>query len=300
MVWRHLQDYGEGWAEVVGGATRSVSCDGPLGQRNWPGRHEVAALVSTHMQCCCSFHCCHWYYYYCYFALLLAPIMATLIIADSRGAGLQQLLQPQNIPGGTQVLVHRGAGFELSVTKSLKHISTNKPDLVVLLTGICDLTWRNKTTRLTGLRHPTVEENVNHVIQAAKAAHDLLRSEGSFKITFATITGLDLADYHLARRKHMTMDQYRDYCRDDKIEHVDQCVLNRSILEINRRLTALNKDNSIPTVWVGGIVHAYFKNTHHHQYIKLNDGCHPSDKTKIAWAGQLRKSIQRINHVTTN
>ena len=227
--------------------------------------------------------------------------MSVLIIADSRGEGLQQIFNLHNTMERHRVLTYRGAGYEMAAIRAYPVISVIKPDLVVVLVGICDLTRRDRVTKITSLRHSTLTENVEHVMEGARSAYDLLRSLGDHLVSFATITGLDLTDYNCPARKHMSEFDYMNYCKE-KVTHPQQCLLNDSVLEINRRLTALNKASATPTVWAVGVVHSYFKNTHHHYYSRLADGCHFDQATKGRWVAQIIKSTNRILHpnLTTN
>lgn len=222
--------------------------------------------------------------------------MTTLILADSRGSGLQNQLENANSANQThtKVTVHSGAGYELVVLKSHTVINQLKPKLIVIFAGICDLTYRNKTTKITKLRYQTVNENVQHVIDAAKSAYDLIRGITVTKVTFATLTGIDLADYNHKPRKYMSSNEYKLYCNTNKTIHEQQTTLNMSVIEINRQLTKLNEGNSIPTVWTGGVVHLHSKRKQYHYYIRLYDGCHADDQTKGEWAKQINKAILRI------
>lgn len=223
----------------------------------------------------------------------LAVIMTTVIIADSRGSGLQQLLFNMGCRD-LRILTHPGAGYELAALRSVETIKVVKPDLILVLTGICDLTRRDFRTKVTQLRHPTIMENVEHVINSAKSSLDLLKSLGDHRISFSTITGIDLADYNNPTRKYMTDSEYREYCLESKITHPQQDTLNLSILEINRRITALNRANSTPTVWLGGVVHSHSKRKTYHYYIRLMDGCHADEHTKTEWASQIHNAILRM------
>lgn len=220
--------------------------------------------------------------------------MSTVIVADSRGAGLQPQIESYGLDN-VMVLSHRGAGSELAVLKSMRVIRDQRPGLVVLMTGVCDLTWRDGSTKVTTLRNATVEENVLHVTGAIKSATELLKSIGSHRVTVATITGIDLSDYNNPTRKHMNSDQYKQYCATSKIKHPLQDVLNESVLQINRQITALNQANTVPTVWLGGVVHTHTKRKTYHYYIRLFDGCHPDQQTKTDWANQMVKALKRIH-----
>lgn len=217
----------------------------------------------------------------------------TVVIMDSRGRGLQELLGEDDRLGRVTVLAHSGAGAELAVLKSLKTVRELKPDLVVLATGVCDLTWRHSVTKITELRGVSVEENVMQVMAAIVAARDLLKAAGVALISVATVTGVDLTDYNNPGRRRMDQDQYDHYVNTVKVKHNNQDTLNRAVLEINRRITAINKDDSAPTTWTAGVVHSHFNKTAHHYYRRLGDGCHPNEKTRKGWARQIGRTIQR-------
>ena len=219
--------------------------------------------------------------------------MKTLIIADSRGAGLQPLLEELG-QIDTHTLVHRGAGYLMAARKSLGWVNTHNPSLVILMTGVCDLTQRSPTTKITSLRHNTVQGNVEQVIGSAQAALGLLRAAWTGRITLATITGIDLSDYNNPSRKHMSTDEYKKHCLTDKATHPQQDILNLSVLEINRQITGINRINRVPTIWTGGVVHTYSKRKTYHYYIRLSDGCHADNSTKLEWANQIYKTTNRI------
>ena len=182
----------------------------------------------------------------------------------------------------------------------MPYINTVKPDLVLMMTGICDLTWKHRSTKYIGLRHTRVVDNVSHVMEAIRAAYDLLRSQGIQQISFATITGADLSDCNHPPRRHMSVDGYIEYCATTKQVDAGQSTLNDSVLLINKNIVIFNRNNSVGTTWLAGLVHADYKNKYHHCYKRLRDGCHPDTKTKDAWAAQIIKSIRRIRPQTTH
>ena len=162
------------------------------------------------------------------------------------------------------------------------------------MTGICDLTWRDRRSHLTKLRSSSVEECVENVMGPLRAAYDIMESEGGVRLSIATLTGLDLADYNHKGRKFMGKEEYNKYSETVKVKHSDQRVLNEATIEINRRITALNKGHGIPTTWLSTVVHTYYRGIHHHNYKRLRDGCHPDEATKIRWCSQIRKTIIRL------
>lgn len=226
----------------------------------------------------------------------MAVNMKTMLITDSRGRGLQPYLDsviPPSSPS-VRVITHPGAGLELAVLKSLRAVRDYKPQIIIIAAGVCDLTWKNRANKMINLRHRDVDGNVDHVMSSMKAAYDLIRAEGTHKVTFATLTGVDLADSNNPARRHMNNAQYVEYNMQHKTTHSAQITLNRAILKINKKIGAFNRANNVNTVWLAGLVHAYIKGTYHHYYRRLYDGCHLDDKTKAAWARQIVKSISRI------
>lgn len=162
------------------------------------------------------------------------------------------------------------------------------------MTGICDLTRRDRDSKKTKLRHKEEEECVIGVIKGIEAAYEIINAMGQHKISIATLTGLDLADYNNQARKRMSEEEYSTYCKEVKRGHQDQETLNKAVIEINRRITALNRKHGVPTTWTSTIVHSYYRNTHHNNYKKLRDGCHPDEGTKVKWSKQLLKSASHI------
>ena len=169
-----------------------------------------------------------------------------------------------------------------------------QPKIIIMMAGVCDITWKDRKNRTTRIRHEKVEETVEQVMSAARAAYEILETVGRHKISFATITGLDLADYNYRPRKYMSEVEYEEYINSTKVEDPHQKVLNNAVIEINRRITEMNKNNGVPSTWTSTTVHSYYRKIHHHNYKKLEDGCHPDQDTKDKWARQIVKSIQRI------
>ena len=119
-------------------------------------------------------------------------------------------------------------------------------------------------TKNTDLRSKGLKGNVINVLSALQAACELLRASGVCHISVATVTGIDLADYNHQGRKRMNREQYTNYVENEKETHKNQSTLNESILVLNRKITALNKETSTVTTWMAGVVHSHFNKTAHH------------------------------------
>ena len=219
--------------------------------------------------------------------------MEVLVIADSRGRGLQDRIK-ESINNEVTVLTLCGAGSELAAIKSIETVKILKPKLIIITTGICDLTWRDRKTKITKLRHDTIRDCAEGVLEALKAAHDILDTLGDCKISIATLTGLDLTEYNRKDRSQTKHVEYKDHNIENRFRTKDQEMLNEAIIEINKMITVINKKAGVPTTWLGTVIHSYYRKTHHHNYNKLIDGCHPSDDTKLKWVRLIAKSIKHI------
>lgn len=220
--------------------------------------------------------------------------MLTLIICDSRGTGLLPLLKQTKDLGDLRITISRGAGSLRATQHASMEIQTCKPDLVILMTGICDITTRNNISRITTLPCLSQEELVNGATGGIKLAVALIKQLGCDRVSVATVTGIDLDDYNNRERKHMDQQQYETYRRTVKTVNPNQELLDTVVLLVNKEIVALNRKNKLPTTWTANAIHAYFKKAYHHYYKHLQDGCHATQRTKQYWANQLARTIRII------
>lgn len=227
--------------------------------------------------------------------------MTTLVISDSRGRKLQECLAEYTNIGDVKVLSFSGNGYVAAVDKSMCYIKNLKPPRIIIMLGICDITLRDKTTRMTELRSTSVQGSVQSLLLAVKETYTKIQALHVCCVSYATVTGLDLTDYNNVARRHMDEDQYNKYCLTIKTTHPHQVVLDKIILELNRRLTAFNVENQAPTTWIATAVHSYHNKKYHHYYKRLWDGCHPTQSTLNYWARQVVRVIKRMtnaNHIS--
>ena len=84
--------------------------------------------------------------------------MHTLVVADSCGAGFQGLLEVGSDIGVTEIHVHKGAGIVEAVCRSMHTIQDWRPDLIIMMAGICDVMERDRITKRTRLRHNNIQD----------------------------------------------------------------------------------------------------------------------------------------------
>lgn len=220
--------------------------------------------------------------------------MTTIVIADSRGRDLLQNLEEYKDIGTFLVISHSGKGYNAALNASINQIRLTKPERIIVMLGICTITKRDPITKQTFLRSTEVQELVTNVMTEIRNTYQIIQGLHACQVSYATVTGLDIADYNNYRRKFMDEKQYNLYCLTTKTLHPQQVTLDKIILELNRRITAFNQSNNIPTTWTATAIHAYHNKKYHHYYKKLYDGCHPTKATIKYWAKQIVRVVRRM------
>ena len=133
------------------------------------------------------------------------------ILADVRGANLQDYF-PMDGNEHYSVYHRPGSGIDFVTSSFLGELRKSPPDLIIITNGVCDLTIRNKSTKVTSLCHASVQEATEHyMIQIDKATGILTSMLKSSKVVFAPLTGIDLADYNGYKRRGLTGEELRQY-----------------------------------------------------------------------------------------
>ena len=211
-----------------------------------------------------------------------------LVISDSRGLALQKIINEVNQTGTIKVKSFKGAGYCTAVRKAKKTIESFKPNLIIMLVGICDITVRDPGTKKTTLRNKTVQDTTEHVLQEARDSLDMLKQMGANQISYATITGIDLVTYNMNNKK-----QDRQPGDDNEWQR-HQLTMNQAILQVNRKIVEINTEMHTPTTWTAGYVHRYFRRKYHHYYRRLEDGCHPTHEAAKYWVTQILKTANQV------
>lgn len=192
--------------------------------------------------------------------------MSTIVFADSRGARLNMQLANCNEPD-LRVLFYPGAKLTEVVLRSMSSIYAVKPNQIIYLAGINDLTVLNQITRKVSLRFRHLDEFLEHLMAIFKSTRDLLANEfPQMKVIFGGIIGTDMAKFN-----HTS---YRS---------PDQDKLNSFILEANQMIRANNLENGVPHVYFTAKVHKWYSGNCQHRYHLLYDGLHPGPVVIDHW-----------------
>lgn len=198
-----------------------------------------------------------------------------LIMADSRGRGLEPLLNQDSTNIKYKVAVLPGAQISrLSevLTRKLHH--ETKPDLIIIFGGICSImkiTYNPTKTAI--LRYNTEDE----IVQYFKKECDFsqTRVTHGLPLLLSPIVGMHLIAYAGSM--------------DSRLYQM-QPTLDGAVTRINRFIRETNELNGFPTPNTSSCIHrCRGKNrgywTH---YCKLYDGCHPTTEVLISWSETIK------------
>lgn len=215
-----------------------------------------------------------------------------ILIADSRGRGIQNILRNKGIPA--TVCTNPGRGIVQSVLASMSKIRQMNPSLIILCGSICDITDKYHDAPLIRMRFDNIEDSVKYYKNQVYEAMDLLHeSFSTIPIQITPTIGIDIRVYnnHMSGIQHDTS-QTVPY--EQRTFDVHQSRLNRTIEEINYVVVGINKENGVPIPWTANVIHAHKGKRTLHRYNKLVDGCHLEDNTKYEWCNMLILSFGKF------
>lgn len=212
-----------------------------------------------------------------------------LLIADSRGRGLQDILRESG--SVARVITNPGKGAVLSTLASCPFIRSYTPSLIVLCGSICDITYRSANKPHFRLRYETIAESKKFYIDQVKEAIGVLKNLfPNIPIQVTPVIGIDIRVYN-----NPQLGKEDSKLRfEDRIFDQHQARLNQTIEEINGEVVCINTENRIPNPWTANVVHARKGKRTFNRYNKLSDGCHLEEYTKQEWCKMLLMSFQKF------
>lgn len=205
-----------------------------------------------------------------------------LVLTDSRGRDLEEMMNENSEYIGFQVKVFPGASIGTLAKKLHRILGVNRGSryhLVVILGGICSITkieympYRVAMPRM---------ESTDGLMSIINNEFDMLfGSKLDIPILLAPTVGIDLT-------------RYAGQWNEELFRM--QPLIDRTILEVNTRMREINDDNGLPTPNTSSCVHhcrgkGRGYRTH---YQKLYDGCHPDEEVKAVWAKVLVNCCEAI------
>lgn len=205
-----------------------------------------------------------------------------VIIADSRGKDLQQVINDQVRPGyDIRVLVSPGKGLVAAVCEAESKLFWWQPDQVYIVAGVCDITKKNKQTNTISLR----ETNPLLAISLYKFHMEAIRNSlttklgnNDCKIVFGELVGVNMARYNGTGYPDPQQDQ-----------------LNNIVEGVNMEIVAQNTSQNLVTPWIARTIHKNRRDGRKiHRYHKMaSDGVHLTDELRDTWAKEILKSIYK-------
>lgn len=170
---------------------------------------------------------------------------SAVIITDSQGFGLQDaidnIIKREGADINIQVFVWRGRGIASATKETSKQLIWMAPDLIVVAAVICDVTELNRETRQIRLADDAMEDTVlryEGLMDTIRHHLTVFLTERPYKLTFCELIGADMAKFNKQEQPHHQQTQ-----------------LDETVLEINTRIVAFNKENGVATPWTARSVH---------------------------------------------
>lgn len=211
-----------------------------------------------------------------------------VIITDSRGVGLQNEIELLNDKYyDIRVLIYKGRGMAQAVREATNKFLWFAPDQVIVLAGICDITQKNRETKLVSLQDSRAEDALHRIKDyMSEIKHHLAvrLTEKPYLLTFCPITGTEMATYNNQEHKHP-----------------DQDILDATIESVNQSIIAFNLVNNVATPWTASDVHHNMKGGRKktRYYILAEDGLHLNDSMREKWVATIYSVVNRNKDTTS-
>lgn len=161
-------------------------------------------------------------------------------------------------------------------------LSNHRWAQIYCLTGICDLTIKDRHTRIVSIGNRDIYKLTDQYCHSLRMAAERISSLSlpgeKPKCVFSPVTGLNLALYN-KRSNHPG-------------DAADQVLLNDAITLVNTEVTKFNTSLRVSTPWTSRTIHRRHRNAFTNYYDKLSpDGCHLTPAVRLHWAEALHEAV---------
>lgn len=166
--------------------------------------------------------------------------------------------------------MYKGKGIIDAVRASKTKLLWWTPRMIIIMNGICDVTWLDRQTRQVGLK-----TNKSQAVTEYKESMDIVNHHikilldgNPVKVIFAQIVGLDIAKHN-----------------QELSPNPEQVELDATINSINVEIDSFNSGNDVISPWLARDIHKNTKAQKKSRYYKLGeDGVHLTPDLKKKWA----------------
>ena len=118
-----------------------------------------------------------------------------MVYTDSRGSGLQDLLDKKNVEGEyMEVVAHKSASFNDVASSAEEHLRLHPFDVVYIVGGATEVTSKNRVTKLISYNWKQNLDLQEHLVHILNQADKRLRKYyPASKVIFCPLVGTDLS-----------------------------------------------------------------------------------------------------------
>ena len=204
---------------------------------------------------------------------LLGSKRLHIILTDSRGKGLGDLIKSRNTSGEPfDVLVREGAILLDLAEAANQHLQKCPFDIVYIAGGACDITFKEKKTGKIIYAWGEGNALEDHLLDTLKSADNKLRKDfPASKVIFCPLIASELA--RVVNHGHTSQEE--------------QAAVERAVWEFNSTLFRINKSKNLISPSLHHQVHRFCKGRKRNYYHHLEDGIHPNGYLKSKWADEF-------------
>ena len=204
---------------------------------------------------------------------LLGSKRLHLIIIDSRGKGLGDLLKTRNKSGELfDLIVREGATLFDLVEVAVKHLHKNPFDVVYIVGGACDITFKEKKTKRIIYTWGKGSALMAHLLDTLVKANDrLLKEFPASKVVFCPLIASELIRV----------------VNFGQVTEEDQHAVEEAVWEFNSTVFRINKERKTISPSLQHQVHRFCKGKRRNYYHHLEDGIHLTEYLRGKWADKF-------------
>lgn len=213
-----------------------------------------------------------------------------LLVGDSRVRYLEDILDRASLNLLVRVECLPGAGLERIMMRTLACIAYyDKYDLILLAGGINDLTrLKHNPCRHATLRCFNVTQMCDAFMSQLRSIYDRIARITAIPLVVSTLPGMDLSEYAPGLWHQLIL---------------QQPLLDRAVVEINRQIRGVNRSQHRATLNLAYPVHRCAGRRGHYyaHYALLYDGLHPGAALRERWARAIldfcARNLSGVQHV---
>ena len=201
-----------------------------------------------------------------------------IAFTDSRGTGLQEIIDRKNGVEYLEIRVAKGASLHHLSRKASAHLDKYPFDVVYIAGGACDITTKNHETNLISFLWDPPDKVEFHLLEVLNLEdRHMSKSHPAAKVIFCPLVGIDLSK---AVSGHLTHASQQE-------------AVDKAVFSFNTQIFKIGKRREVFLPSLHNSIHRSIRGSRRCYYDHLQDGLHPDEGLRQKWAEDFVKAIGR-------